>query len=102
MPAYTGTTFIETSLIDADTRHQASSEAIGRGTLMALAPGEGILAHRYANGTLHGYIALNRSEAWINAIDFSEPAAGLARRRRVQGPGRAAAGTLVELFISTV
>jgi 2-polyprenyl-6-methoxyphenol hydroxylase-like FAD-dependent oxidoreductase len=102
MPAYTGTTFIETSLIDADTRHQASSEAIGRGTLMAVAPGQGILAHRYANGTLHGYIALNRSEAWINAIDFSEPAAGLARRRRVQGLGRAAAGTLVELFISTV
>ena len=76
---YIGTTFIETTLFDADTRHQASAEAIGSGTLMAVEPGQGILAHRYANGTLQTYVALNKPEAWINAIDFTKPSSALKR-----------------------
>lgn len=76
-PAYIGTTFVEISLFDGDIRHAASAKAIGSGTLMAVEPGKGILAHRYANGTLHTYVALNRSETWIGAIDFSQPAAAL-------------------------
>lgn len=77
-PAYTGVSFIETSLFDGDTRHKASADAIGSGTLMAVAPGKGILAHRYADGTLHTYAALKEPEDWINSIDFSDPKAGLA------------------------
>jgi 2-polyprenyl-6-methoxyphenol hydroxylase-like FAD-dependent oxidoreductase len=77
-PVYTGTSFIETFLFDGDTEHKASADAVGSGTLMAIAPGQGILAHRYADGTLHTYVALNKPEDWINSIDFSDTKAGLA------------------------
>lgn len=77
-PIYVGTCFIETFLFDAATRHPASAEAIGGGTLMALAPGQGIMAHRHGDGTLQGYISLNRPEDWIARIDPSDPAAALA------------------------
>ncbi len=78
-PAYIGTTFIETHLFDGDTRYKASAEAIGSGTLMAVEPGRGILAHRYASGALRTYVALNKPEAWIAAIDFSQPTVALRR-----------------------
>jgi 2-polyprenyl-6-methoxyphenol hydroxylase-like FAD-dependent oxidoreductase len=78
-PIYTGTSFIETSLSDGHTRHKASADAIGSGTLMAVAPGKGILAHRHADGALTTYVALNKPENWINSIDFSDAKAGLAR-----------------------
>ncbi|MGN6329149.1 MAG: FAD-dependent oxidoreductase [Rhodanobacter sp.] len=79
VPAYIGTTFVDTHLFDGDTRYKASAEAIGSGTLMAVAPGKGILAHRYADGALHIYAALNKPATWFDAIDFSQPAAALRR-----------------------
>lgn len=81
-PAYAGTTFIESHLFDGDTRYPASAELIGSGTLMAVEPGQGILAHRYASGALHAYVALNRPPVWIDAIDFSQPVAALRRLAR--------------------
>ena len=78
-PEYVGTSFIETYLFDSDTRYKASAETVGGCTLMAIAPGKGILAHREANGALHTYAALNKPEDWIARIDFSDPEAALAR-----------------------
>ncbi len=46
---------------------------------MALAPGKGVLAHRYADGSLHSYVALTKPEEWFTALDFSDPERGLAR-----------------------
>jgi 2-polyprenyl-6-methoxyphenol hydroxylase-like FAD-dependent oxidoreductase len=79
VPAYIGTTFVETHLFDGDTRYQASANAIGSATLMAVEPGRGILAHRYANGALQAYVALNQPMAWFDAIDFGQPSAALRR-----------------------
>jgi 2-polyprenyl-6-methoxyphenol hydroxylase-like FAD-dependent oxidoreductase len=76
-PAYTGTYFIETHLSGKDPRHSDSVEAIGSGTLMAVAPGRGILAHRNADGSLHVYVALNRPEEWVASIDFRNARTGL-------------------------
>ena len=76
-PDYVGTSFVETYLYDADTRHAAAAAAVGGGGMFAPAPGQAILAHREAGNVLHAYIALNRSAAWFAAIDFG--AATLAR-----------------------
>jgi 2-polyprenyl-6-methoxyphenol hydroxylase-like FAD-dependent oxidoreductase len=75
-PAYAGTLFIETYLFDGETRHKASAAAVGDGTLMAIAPGKGIFAHR-ESGALHAYVALNKPEEWIAGIDFSDRATAL-------------------------
>ncbi|WP_409562475.1 FAD-dependent oxidoreductase [Hyphomicrobium sp. MC8b] len=77
-PAYVGTSFIETYLFDIDNRYRASAAAIGGCTLMAIAPGKGILGHREADGTMHTYVALNKPEDWIARIDFSNRTDALA------------------------
>lgn len=76
-PAYIGTTFVEIQLFNGDVKHPASAAAIGTGTLMAVEPGKGILTHRYADGTLNTYVALNKPETWMGTIDFSNPAVAL-------------------------
>jgi len=52
---------------------------IGSGTLMAVAPGKGIMVHRSPDGTARGYAALNKPEDWIGTIDFADVAAVLGR-----------------------
>jgi 2-polyprenyl-6-methoxyphenol hydroxylase-like FAD-dependent oxidoreductase len=77
-PAYAGISFIETFLFESNSRHTASAEVVGNGTLMAVVPNKGILAHRHANGTLQTYIALNRPEDWFARIDLSDPVTAMA------------------------
>lgn len=71
-PVYAGLAFVETYLFDSDARHPASARAVGEGSLFSVAPGQGILAHREPNGTLHTYVALSRPEAWFASIDFAD------------------------------
>ncbi len=89
VPAYTGTTFVETYLRDVDRRHPATAGAVGAGAMYALAPGQGITAHREAGGVLHTYVQLRRSAEWIAAVDFTDPAAARPDRGRVRRVGAA-------------
>ncbi len=42
-----------------------AAAAVGAGTLFALAPGRGILAHREGDGTLHAYAQLLKPRDWL-------------------------------------
>ncbi|KOV82469.1 NAD(P)/FAD-dependent oxidoreductase [Nocardia sp. NRRL S-836] len=69
VPAYVGVTVVETFLHDSDTRHPATAKAVGAGSLFALAPGKGLVAHRERAGTLHTYAQLVKPEDWLADAD---------------------------------
>jgi 2-polyprenyl-6-methoxyphenol hydroxylase-like FAD-dependent oxidoreductase len=92
VPAYTGISFVETDLHDADTRHPGSAAVVGGGMLFALAAHDGahegahggehggehgdsgaFLAHRETDGSLHVYTALRTDENWLTTVDFTDP-----------------------------
>jgi 2-polyprenyl-6-methoxyphenol hydroxylase-like FAD-dependent oxidoreductase len=76
-PTYTGTCLLELHVDADDPRAAAAAGVIGAGTLMAVAPGQGILAHRNADGSIHTYVAVNRPEEWL-ATDRPITAARIA------------------------
>ena len=78
-PTYTGTSFVETYLYEADTRHPAAAKAVGGGMMIAPSPGREIFAHRESGDTLHMYVALAKPLDWFAAIDFTDAAAAIAR-----------------------
>ncbi|MEU9098362.1 NAD(P)/FAD-dependent oxidoreductase [Streptomyces sp. NPDC048361] len=74
-PAYTGISFVESDLLDADTRHPAAAAVVGGGALFALADHRGVLAHRQTDGSLHVSSAVQIAEGWLDGIDFTDPRA---------------------------
>jgi 2-polyprenyl-6-methoxyphenol hydroxylase-like FAD-dependent oxidoreductase len=74
VPQYTGFTSVECFLLDSDTRHPAPAEVVGAGSLFALAPGKGLLAHRERGGTLHAYAQLKVPENWLACTDAADAA----------------------------
>ncbi|WP_406335483.1 FAD-dependent oxidoreductase [Streptomyces sp. NBC_00203] len=75
-PVYSGISFVEVHLLDADTRHPESAAVVGTGMLFALGEEKGFLAHRDPDGSLHVYAALRTSADWatagVGAIDFAD------------------------------
>ena len=71
VPVYTGTTYVETYLHEVDTRHAASAAAVGEGAMYALAPGQGITAHREAGGVVHTYVQMVRPAEWFEDGDLT-------------------------------
>jgi 2-polyprenyl-6-methoxyphenol hydroxylase-like FAD-dependent oxidoreductase len=78
-PEYIGFTSVETFLFNGDTRHRATAEAVGAGSLFALAPGKGFLAHRERGGTLHTYVQLKKPQDWFADTDVADGASVSAR-----------------------
>lgn len=75
-PAYTGISFVESELLDADTRHPRGAALVGGGFFVCLGEQKGFLGHREPDGSLHVYTAVKADEGWLDTIDFGEaPAA---------------------------
>ncbi|WP_406054427.1 FAD-dependent monooxygenase [Streptomyces sp. NBC_01077] len=77
-PTYTGISFVEADLLDADNRHPRSAAVVGGGFFICLGDRRGFLAHREADGSLHVYTALRTGEDWLDTIDFDDSAAAKA------------------------
>jgi 2-polyprenyl-6-methoxyphenol hydroxylase-like FAD-dependent oxidoreductase len=71
-PLYSGLSFVEFGLEDAETRHPRAAELVGPGMMLALGESKGILGHREADGSLHIYVAVQADADWSTSIDFSE------------------------------
>lgn len=78
-PQYSGMSYIDTHLTDVEDRHAASAAAVGPGSLYALEPGKGFLAHREAGDRIHTYLVLDRPAEWFEQLDFTDPARTRAR-----------------------
>lgn len=74
-PTYTGTCFVEIGSARGQLLSRQGAEIIGRGTLMAVAPGQGILAHHNDDDTLSGYVAINTPLEPVASVDTDDPAA---------------------------
>jgi 2-polyprenyl-6-methoxyphenol hydroxylase-like FAD-dependent oxidoreductase len=81
-PEYTGMSYVETYLFDADVAHAACAQAVGGGSMGAPAAGKAIMAHREAGDTLHTYVMLARPREWFAGIDFADAPTAAARIAR--------------------
>ncbi|WP_406109452.1 FAD-dependent monooxygenase [Streptomyces sp. NBC_01003] len=80
-PAYSGISFVEAYLDDADTLHPESAAVVGGGALFALGDEKGFLAHRESDGRIHVYCALRApaDRFTTSGIDFADTEAAKAR-----------------------
>jgi 2-polyprenyl-6-methoxyphenol hydroxylase-like FAD-dependent oxidoreductase len=72
VPAYSGISFVEADLFNADQVHPAEAEAMGGGMLFALGGDTGIMGHREPDNSLHVYLGHRSDEDWIETIDFTD------------------------------
>ncbi|MFJ7079002.1 FAD-dependent oxidoreductase [Streptomyces sp. NPDC098781] len=72
VPAYTGISFVELDLMDAEVRHPDAARLLGCGMFFALGDDKGFLGHRESDGSLHIYTALRAPEDWLATLDFTD------------------------------
>ncbi|MEU5265624.1 NAD(P)/FAD-dependent oxidoreductase [Amycolatopsis sp. NPDC021455] len=74
-PEYSGVTFVEFGLDDADRRHPALATSTGQGTMMAKIGGRALFAQRNSNGHIRCYAIFYAPEEWSAGLDFADTAA---------------------------
>ncbi len=65
-PIYSGVSFVEFGMDDADARHPEAAALVGRGLMFALGDGKALIAHRDADAHLGGYTGLRVPEDWAD------------------------------------
>ena len=65
-PIYSGVSFIELGIDDADARHPEIASLVGRGLMFALGDNKALIAHRNANAHVGGYAGLRVPEEWAD------------------------------------
>jgi 2-polyprenyl-6-methoxyphenol hydroxylase-like FAD-dependent oxidoreductase len=76
-PVYTGVTFVEAGLNQANARHRELASLVGDGTMMALADNKGLIAQRNSSDHIRTYIGVRIDQHWHQHIDLdlTDPAA---------------------------
>ncbi|WP_410591875.1 FAD-dependent oxidoreductase [Amycolatopsis sp. lyj-23] len=74
-PEYSGVTFVEFGLDDADRRHPALAALTGQGTMMTKIGGKALVAQRTSSGHIRCYATFYAPEDWAAGLDFADPAA---------------------------
>ncbi|MCK1718681.1 NAD(P)/FAD-dependent oxidoreductase [Bradyrhizobium sp. 141] len=75
-PLYTGISFIEIGIPDAESNHPEVARMVGHGSFMALCDDKGLLAQCNGDGRIRVYVALRMPENGLEAsgIPFERPA----------------------------
>lgn len=75
-PIYTGVSFIEIGIPDAEQNHRGVANVVGKGSLMVLSDDKGLLAQASGDGRIRVYVAFRVPEDWLltSGIPFDRPA----------------------------
>ena len=76
-PVYTGVTFIEVGVPNADRTHPELARLVGGGSLYACEDGKALMAQRNGDGRIRTYVGLRVPEDWLetSGIPFDRPSA---------------------------
>jgi len=70
-PVYSGISFVEIRVPDADNRHPELAAVVGPGMMFALGDEKGFLAHRESEGELCVYVALKVPADWSTTTEIT-------------------------------
>lgn len=75
-PYYSGVSFIESRISDADQSHPGVAALVGQGSILATSDNRALLAQRNGDGNIRLYVTFRELEGWIDllGLDFDRPA----------------------------